>query len=625
MRGRLLGYQFLDTVPTSPFFAILDTSFSSGVAPWNTSIPYGWLLDGRDGKKYRTLAIGSQTWMAQNLNFPTAGSVCYNNSIDSCDRYGRLYKWAIALQNASPSNSLPSGVTGICPVGWHIPADSEWSVLVSEVLQRHPIGLEKLSRSFQASRKWQDATLKDALGFRALPAGTSSPGSYFNGTRTYWWTTTLQGAYAVAWGIQSEDAFLEMTINSPPMQSFSVRCVNDTSLGTLAVETVSTPVPNVAGGSYQDPQLVTLTSSTPLAVIYYTTDGTLPNNQSSVFNGPISISSSQTLRAFAQKPGLKPSGLLVLPLQILHPRQIASPVAWNSSIPYDSIQDSRDSLWYRTLTIGQQTWMAENLRYAAANSRCMWNNLDSCAIYGRLYDWATPMAGGHSSDSSQPRVRGICPANWHLPSASEWKMLQAWVLAHSYRKSAGLATAFKSTSGWFPSYYGPGEPDGRQNLHGVGDDSLGFRALASGDAEPEFEFLGTRSYWWTSTEQGQYSLAWGMHNESAALHDNTSYVKQHAISVRCLSDLSASVVPVVTVAPIVDLASGTYIGTQSVQASSATPGALVYYTTDGSTPTFSSPTTSGPISINSSREIKAFAAKEGVLPSGVKTFTYTIQ
>ena len=94
---------------------------------------YGSVTDD-NGKTYRTVEIGTQTWMAENLAFDRDGSkVCYDNS--NLSKYGRLYNWATAM--ALPSNCNTNTCTvqpkhrGICPSGWHIPSDDDWSVLVN--------------------------------------------------------------------------------------------------------------------------------------------------------------------------------------------------------------------------------------------------------------------------------------------------------------------------------------------------------------------------------------------------------------------------------------------------------------------------------------------------------------
>jgi len=150
---------------------------SDSSIPWNNAIAYGTLLDSRDGKSYRTVKIGTQTWMAENLNYRnTTGSadtvgVCYNNSADSCAKYGRLYTWPETMKGAASSATIPSGVQGVCPSGWHVPSDGEWNILIDSVERTSGVGSGNSGIDLKATFGWISGTGSDTHGFRILPGG----------------------------------------------------------------------------------------------------------------------------------------------------------------------------------------------------------------------------------------------------------------------------------------------------------------------------------------------------------------------------------------------------------------------------------------------------------------------
>ena len=92
-----------------------ESSSSSGKANWvylNPKISYGEIIDSRDDQVYKTVKIGSNTWMAENMNYAVSGSYCMKDSKDNCAKYGRLYTLEVAKT--------------ICPTGWKLPAISDW-------------------------------------------------------------------------------------------------------------------------------------------------------------------------------------------------------------------------------------------------------------------------------------------------------------------------------------------------------------------------------------------------------------------------------------------------------------------------------------------------------------------
>ena len=194
----------------------LASSSSSDAPYWNTAISYGTLTDSRDGQTYRTVVIGAQTWMAQNLNYaPATGNTwCYSSDTANCTLYGRLYDFAAAQAS--------------CPTGSHLPDTTEWNTLVSATGDTASAGTALKA----ASLLWTSLpgfTNTDALGFSAIPGGNHYKNSpYFGGmgTLAVWWSTVSVGtssyAYYESLQYSYKDAILD---NNLKTDGFSVRCI----------------------------------------------------------------------------------------------------------------------------------------------------------------------------------------------------------------------------------------------------------------------------------------------------------------------------------------------------------------------------------------------------------------
>jgi len=160
--------------------------------PFNSEITYGSMKDSRDSKTYKTVEINGRTWMAENLNYKVSpGSYCYGNDTASCSRYGRLYTWTVAMDSAKSSNYAPSGVSGICPSGWHLPSHAEWDSLEAYIDDESYY----TGNALKAKSDWASYSSSyngsDVVGFTALPGGYLYSGSFSGiGTNSYWWTST---------------------------------------------------------------------------------------------------------------------------------------------------------------------------------------------------------------------------------------------------------------------------------------------------------------------------------------------------------------------------------------------------------------------------------------------------
>jgi uncharacterized protein (TIGR02145 family) len=181
------------------------------------------MTDSRDGKKYKTIQIGDQVWMAENLNYETSsGSWVYDNNSSYASTYGRLYNWETA--------------NNVCPSGWHLPSDDEWKQLemtigmsqsdADDVDWRGTVEGTKL----KATSGWnKNGNGTDEYGFTALPGGFRGWWGGFRdeGSFAYFWSSTA-GDSGNAW-FRELDSILEDVYRDSASKDygFSVRCVRD--------------------------------------------------------------------------------------------------------------------------------------------------------------------------------------------------------------------------------------------------------------------------------------------------------------------------------------------------------------------------------------------------------------
>lgn len=189
-------------------FAVISlAACGDSTNPSDSSIPdpvvdKNSLTDSRDGRTYRTVVIGSQIWMAENLNFETANSYCYDDKPSNCTKYGRLYPWGTAMDSAGvwSANGKDCGndkecsptypLRGVCPDGWHLPTKAEFETLISSIGDEWVVGGKLRSKNgWNHSSRYQNT---DDYSFTALPAGSRlSGGGYSNeGENAFFWSST---------------------------------------------------------------------------------------------------------------------------------------------------------------------------------------------------------------------------------------------------------------------------------------------------------------------------------------------------------------------------------------------------------------------------------------------------
>ena len=190
-----------------------------------------------EDETYPTVDIGTQTWLAKNLNYAVEGSKCYDNDPDYCVQYGRLYDWETALT--------------VCPSGWHLPSDDDWDKLFLYVDSQNdgegsggsPYDSYTAGKYLKATSGWNeycswneddDCELKsgngtDKYGFSALPGGYGDSGGSFNyvGDYGFWWSASENDSYGAYYRIMYYDSEYAYWLNGIKSLLFSVRCVKD--------------------------------------------------------------------------------------------------------------------------------------------------------------------------------------------------------------------------------------------------------------------------------------------------------------------------------------------------------------------------------------------------------------
>ena len=364
---------------------------------FNSGISYGIMTDSRDGKKYKTVAVNGQTWMAENLNF--AGNkygqaFCYNDDEELCDLYGRLYSREAAMN----SPGCPSGsncnlgsepVQGICPDGWHIPTVAETESLMEYV--------GKKKADWASEKGWISSLFiiaaKDTYGLSFVPGGLHDEKGF----------RSLDTA-AFMWVYLPNDEQRYFVINGENSEVFIFDYTSYVSVGVRCISGIA--------------KAVALSSSS------YTASTWSSESPSSSF----SISSKEDL--------------------------------FNPDLTYGTMTDPRDGKTYKTIVFNGQTWMAENLNFADSsiiplikgNTQCYHEKASECELFGRLYSREAAMndskcAYNYNCDLSSDPVQGICPDGWHMMTYTEANSMINYV-------GSGNADKIISANGWGSGVYG---------------------------------------------------------------------------------------------------------------------------------------------------------------------------
>ena len=222
-----------------------------------------------DGNTYGTIQIGSQCWMKENLktthyadgtgiasgsahSYSNASRWCYpgDNSSNKAN-YGLLYSWSAMMRSSSSSSNTPSGVQGICPTGWHVPSDAEWTQLTNYVSSQNNYlcssSSSSIAKSLASKSNWNSCSSSctvgnnpsdnNATGFNAKAAGRGTGGGISISTTFVYLTNMGKNAYFMSATANGDDFYgriigncasaVSRDGNLKKNEAYSVRCVKD--------------------------------------------------------------------------------------------------------------------------------------------------------------------------------------------------------------------------------------------------------------------------------------------------------------------------------------------------------------------------------------------------------------
>ena len=229
---------------------------------WDCEDEEGIFTDPRDGQVYKTIRIGNQVWMAENLRatvysdaapialvedaaiweaLDESGAYCwYENNSANQYTYGALYNYHAATNGEQSSDANPSGVQGVCPSGWHLPGDEEWKELERFLGMRETQADRLTWRGTNEGTKLagsEDLWISSGIltedidfgksAFNAVPAGHRNPDPTISdfadlGSGASWWTATATYAREIQ---LNNSSIYRNSLDS--RHGFSVRCVRD--------------------------------------------------------------------------------------------------------------------------------------------------------------------------------------------------------------------------------------------------------------------------------------------------------------------------------------------------------------------------------------------------------------
>ncbi len=564
-----------DLLPNTTYHIRAFAINSAGVGYANelvfktVEIIYGSVTD-YEGNNYKTVQIGEQTWMAENLKttkfsngksisnvtgddywstITTPAYVWYNNHGDNKDIFGGYYNWYCVNQG------------NLCPVNWHVPTDDEWLTLV-DYLGGDIVGGGKLRETGTTHWNAPNTGATDEVGFAGRGAGSRHyTGNFlFMGDAGYWWTSTNFDSTRAIANMVDHDFNHVFRNNYDKKTGMAVRCLRNKDIpGENIPEVVTDTVISVSkfSASIRGSLVKYGTGIIKRMGICWSTEtdpDSLDMKQEVV---PVSDLITGTIT------GLAPNTVYYVRCYAIN----SAGIGYGNVISLRTRHDGGnfitdiDGNEYDIVTIGTQTWMAENLkttRYREGTSiplartdadwrksspgYCYYqDNLELYKTYGNLYNWYTVKEGN------------LCPAGWHVPAKSEFKVLVDYLggseVAGSKLKEAG-------TGHWNSPNTDAGNSTGFTALPG------GNRVYSKKDESVYFVDLTELASFWSASETSSVQ-AWTMvlnNYQSNAWEGFSIFSKGN--SVRCIlgENLPPVTLPVISSDSVVSVTGSTSTG-----------------------------------------------------------------
>jgi uncharacterized protein (TIGR02145 family) len=534
-----------------------------------------------DGNNYPIVKIGNQVWMEENLrtskyNDGTPIPKVIDNTVwgnlgvfDSLGRYTitGAYCW---YNNDSAANNRDYGklynfgtiMTGkICPVDWHMPSITEWFTLDAPYKidtgfpnQTKPRGLGLMETG---TKHWNNPIGTNESGFTALPGGIRTDAF---GDHTYYvpmeYAKIGQSSYFYSsgrWMFPDAALFqiVPFTINFGNTPSscmigttsgLSIRCIKDQPLPLLTTTEVSniTQTDASSGGNISENSDITIgqygvcwsTSENPTVSDRHTQQGSGAGTFTSQISG-LTPSTKYYVRAYASNV----NGGIGYGNQVSFTTLTTSPSVFNPDLTYGTVTDVEGNV-YKTIQIGTQLWMAENLRTTTYNDNTpiplvtddvLWSSLSTfgyCWLlnnsdaykntYGGLYNW-------YAINTNK-----LCPSGFHIPTDDEWSALALTLGGDSI---AGARLKETGTTHWLTPNIGATNESGFTGLPGGirSDDSYGTYGI--------FDYSNQLGFYWTSSQYDNINAWCRITNSNDGNLNRDNRHKSGGFSVRCLSDI----------------------------------------------------------------------------------------